>query len=145
MKEQQPVKAYDHSRDHEKMKSKNDVHLQKNPVQPEVKKPTAQQPPAGRETHKVVNESHDRAEKVMSGHEFSGLDFDKIYKFHDELDKDDHLKQRFQQHPEAVLQEYNVGVPEGYKASYDNQYVKPSDGTNVGMYGYRVGNILFTK
>lgn len=146
MKEQQPNKAYDHDREHEKMKGKNDVHLQKHPVQSDVKKQTAQQPPAGIEPlGNVPRENPNKEAKILSGHEFSDLDIDKIYAFQNELETDENLRQRFQQDPNRLFKERGFIVPEGYTVTYDNKYVKPENGLKEGFYSYRLGNIVFTK
>lgn len=134
--------------EHDKSSHKSESHSPKDGDKHEAQKGTTYQAGHGKETAgREGSEHQDRQGKMKSaqGAQFSDLDHDKIAKFHDELEKDEALKGRFQADPQGVLQEHGIAIPEGYTASYDNQYVKPSDGSKVGMYGYRVGNINFSK
>lgn len=83
-------------------------------------------------------------EQTLKNH-FEDIDHDKISKFHDEMEKDEQMKQQFIQDPHKTLKEKGISLPEGVRANYDHQYIKPSDGSKSGMYGYRIGNIGFSK
>ena len=134
---------------HQSSAGKSESQSQKSTHSEGPHKTTYQKSGNERETAgKEGSEQADRAGKLKSaqhGREFADLDHDKISKFHEEMDRDEGLKQRFQQDPHGVLNEHGVVLPEGYKATYDHQFTKPADGSKVGMYGYRVGNINFTK
>lgn len=95
------------------------------------------------------SQEQDRRVRLQAGNEasnpFHDLDHGQLEQFNESLEKDEALRGRFQQDPQGVLKEHGIELPEGYKATYDHQYVKPSDGSRTGMFGYRVGNINFSK
>lgn len=88
---------------------------------------------------------HTKSKESIIEEHFHNLDHDQISKFDDEMGKDEALKQKFIKEPDATLHQHGITVPQGVRATYDNQYVKPSDGSKVGMFGYRIGNIGFSK
>jgi hypothetical protein len=102
--------------------------------------PTAAQQP---KENRAANREAEAHKGLYHVHE--GFDHETLEKLNDELANDQGLRDRFQKEPDAVLQERGIAVPEGFKANYDQQFVKPSDGSKAGLFGYRIGNINFTK
>jgi hypothetical protein len=96
-------------------------------------------------SHKASHQSQSKQSDMKKGFKFEDLNHEKLEEFHQQLEQDEALKQRFQQSPEEVLREHGIEIPEGYKASYDATYQKEADGSNIGTYGYRIGNMNFSK
>ena len=66
----------------------------------------------------------------------SKLDHHQLADFSHKVEADPVLNAKFQADPHGTLKENGVSIPEGYRATHDNQYVKSSDGANRVVHSY---------
>lgn len=66
----------------------------------------------------------------------SELDHKQLGEFSKKMDADESMRSEFQVDPHGTLKKHGVALPEGYRASYDHQFVKSSDGADRVSHSY---------
>lgn len=64
------------------------------------------------------------------------LDHKQLGEFSKKMDADDAMRSEFQVDPHGTLKKHGVALPQGYRASYDHQFVKSSDGSDRVSHSY---------
>jgi hypothetical protein len=75
---------------------------------------------------------------------FNSLDFSEFDDLSRRIEEDPDLKAEFVANPTQTIKEEKISIPQGVRASYDQQYIKNPSQPEENRYGLRFGHINLT-